>query len=279
MPPLVCPSPVILDHSFPRDIDTLKDVVEALGSIQELLEREELIFLVTPIFQLFLTDFCWDKLPSYPLLLDVHRYLTSLLLQPNESVFVQNTDHLASQYAHPIPTGCESTAATEIWADEAGRLFGLHARRCESEGSFFIGIACHRGFAGKPIDSYPRSSSPSFPLVGIADYQKLHDAEVWLTDPEIANKSISFADARKNVPLLGGTVSVSAVGSHYTVHFPSGLRPWVLSYNSEPLPDRFLKQLMPLTHKNLDYIRHVLYHGEKPLKTNRLLLSRDSYDD
>ena len=47
MPPLVCPSPDLIDHSFPRSVQELQKVANALAKLTEGLVNGDFIFLLT----------------------------------------------------------------------------------------------------------------------------------------------------------------------------------------------------------------------------------------
>jgi hypothetical protein len=57
MPKLLCPSPVILDQSFPRDDDELNLVAVALGELQLYIEEDKAHLIVTNILRDLVADF------------------------------------------------------------------------------------------------------------------------------------------------------------------------------------------------------------------------------
>jgi hypothetical protein len=80
----------------------------------------------------------------------------------------------------------------------------------------------------------------------------------------VPGADISFEHAKNNCPALGGTVWKPRRGSHHKVKFRNAPRPWVLDPNNDPLPERFLKQLVPITGHSLDVIKYVLLYGKFP---------------
>jgi hypothetical protein len=262
MPPMVCPSPIILDHSFPANRQLLEEVLGALGSLQEHRELGDLIIIASPIFPEFATSINWQRINDFPELRDICRYLVQLFLQPNTSYIPIDTDLLPPGTPHPLPVGCAVTSLSQLWSEELGKIKLLHDAK--ANGRPFIGIACHEGFSGSATGAYPVSSPPGLPLVGAADLPTLDTGLRYQTAPNVLQAHVSYADAVRNLILLDGTMSNTAVGSHYTVHFPNAPRPWVLSYNIDPVSESYLRQIPVLINKPLDYIKHVLLHGEIP---------------
>jgi hypothetical protein len=269
MPPMVCPSPIILDHSFPLNRAVLEDVLGALGSLQEHRENGDPIIIASPIFPEFTAEINWQKINEYPELRDIERYLTQLFLQPNSSYIPVDTDGLGAAVPHPLPQGCAQTPLSGIWSDELGKIKVLHDSRASA--GPFIGIACHEGFSGLATGTYPAASLPGLPLVGEIEFRSLDSGVKYQTAPNILQEPVRYRDARRNLKLLGGEISSTAVGSHYSVHFPDAPRPWVLDYNINPLSEEFLRQIPLLIHKPLDFVKHVLIYGEIPLLVSRLV--------
>jgi hypothetical protein len=269
MPPMVCPSPVILDHSFPENRELLRDVLGALGSLQKHREEGELIIIASPIFPEFTSEINWQKIDEYPELRDIERYLTQVFLQPNSSYFSVDTDVLALAPPHPLPDGCPQTELSKIWSDELGKIKRLHDSRA-GHGPF-IGIACHRGFSGLPTGTYPAGSPPALPIVGETEFKNLDSGLRYQTAANVLQQAVRYRDAYRNLKLLGGVISSTAEGSHYSVHFPNAPRPWVLDYNIDPVSEDYLRQIPVLIGKPLDYVKHVLNYGSIPISVNRLV--------
>jgi hypothetical protein len=266
---MICPSPVILDHSFPTSQEILDEVVGALGNIQAAREGEELILVASPVFSSFVADIDWQKTVEFPQLRDVYRYMTLLFLQPGSTCYLIDTDSLPDAGPHPLPEDCPPTAVTDLWSLELGKIKELHDSKITT-GSF-IGIACHKGFSGGRTGRYPNDASAYLPLVGLDDFGRLENAVVFEISPNIANQPVPYRNAKRNLRLLGGLVSKPTGSSHYIVHFPNARRPWVLDYNIDPISEDFLKQIAPLINQSQEYVRHVLIHGSVPRQRNRLL--------
>src|ERR1039458_9224452 len=88
MAPLICPSPIILDQSFPRDTRTLDLVAIALGNLQSRIESGDIAVVLTPALQLFVEDFDWATIATYPDLHDLYRLMVQWFLQPHERLIL-----------------------------------------------------------------------------------------------------------------------------------------------------------------------------------------------
>jgi hypothetical protein len=171
--------------------------------------------------------------------------------------------------AHPLPTGIERDAFSSKWADELGRLYGLHSKS-SPRGKFFIGIACTLAFAGEQKGSYDNPDNvPTFPLVAPGEVRDLDDLYKWEIPEGTRRREVSFHDAYNRIELLGGKVHKPSGSSHYQVRF-DGARTWPLDRNIDPVPDRFLKQLEPITGQNLETIKYVLVSGEWPKRVPKI---------
>jgi hypothetical protein len=109
--------------------------------------------------------------------------------------------------------------------------------------------------------------------VGPASLSILSDAFEWESIPGNINaKRVTVADAKKNLNLLGAVrIDAPKRGSHHKVGF-RGQRSWTLDVNVDPLPDDYIKQLVPVTELPLEVIKTALIYGYMP-KKNRLRLS------
>jgi hypothetical protein len=269
--PLLCPSPVLWDQSFPRSEKTLSIVGKALGEIQLLLEKEQALVALTPMLQLFVSDFDFTRTGPYPLLTIIHNLMVQWCLQPGRAVKVIETDQIPHSPSHPLPEGCQRDPNSAIWAEELGKVLCVHDQNAEN-GTFYLGIACPYGFSGLPKSSYPPKDSAvrKFPIVAKDDIDQLGDAFMWEIPANLHTQLVSFRDAHDHIRLLGGMVDTPGSGSHYTVTFPGAARPWVLDRNEDPLRDDFVKQLVPLTHYDFDVIKSVLVYGQFPSRKFRL---------
>jgi hypothetical protein len=76
--------------------------------------------------------------------------------------------------------------------------------------------------------------------------------------------------ALANIHLLGGDIRRQAGTSHqHQVTFPNG-RTWPIDRNVDPIPPRFLSELVATTGCSVPVIRAVLYHGEAAVSKLRL---------
>jgi hypothetical protein len=269
--PLLCPSPVLWDQSFPRSENILAIVGKALGEIQLLLEKEQALLALTPMLQLFVNDFDFDRTGPYPLLTIIYNLMVQWCLQPGEVVRVIETGNIEFSPLHPLPEGCQHDQNSAIWAEELGKVLCVHDQNAEN-GAFYLGIACPYGFSGLPKSTYPPKDNAvrKFPIVAKDEIDQLADSFRWEIPAGLHTQLVSFKNACDHVKLLGGTVHHPSSGSHYTVTFPGAARPWVLDYNEDPLKDGFVKQLVPLTHYDFDVIKSVLVTGEFPARKFRL---------
>src|SRR5690242_3383311 len=79
MPPLLCPSPIILDHSFPRSVQELRIAARALGELVEVVDEGRAGLALTGALRQFVQLFEWQREPAEMAVLhEVHR-LSALL--------------------------------------------------------------------------------------------------------------------------------------------------------------------------------------------------------
>jgi hypothetical protein len=272
MPPLICPSPNIVDHTFPRSNHELRLVQKALLRLTVIAEEEKCLILLTRVMSDFIVSldqtFCWEVMATYPEVQIIYRVLAELGLQQHG---VKRVDVAAIQlvHAHPLPAGIESNAFSLKWAEELGRLCTLHSRNCVP-GRFFIGVACTSAFGGEQKGNYENGGNlPTFPLVGPNEVDDLDDSLEWDVPAGMHERKVSFKDAYNRIALLGGIVHKPTGSSHYQVRF-KGARTWPLDINIDPIPDRFLKQLEAITGKKLEVIKYVLLSGEWPRRASRI---------
>lgn len=172
---------------------------------------------------------------------------------------------------HPLVEGSETSDCCAIWAEEVGKLLILHDQLCEKDG-FFVGITSDSAFAGGEIGSYKSpSENRHFPLIGPENLHFLQDAVTWEVPCDIHSKSVSFAEAKANFPILGGEVQAKTnSGSHWKVTFSGAPRPYSLDRNDDPQPDDYLREIVHLIGKPLGVIKYALIYGELPPSKNRL---------
>jgi hypothetical protein len=272
MPPLVCPSPNVVDQTFPRSNEELRLVQRALSRLVLTAQEEKCVILLTGMLSDFILcldqGFCWEVMSRYPELHVIYRILAELGLQQH-GVTRLNVSAIKLVDKHPLPAGIEANEFAAKWADELGRLHTLHASLC-SPGSFFIGVACTLAFAGENLGSYNNPTSlPALPLVGPDQVHHLDDAFKWDIPAGMHDRKVSFGDAYHRIRFLGGEVHNPSGSSHYQVRF-RGARTWPLDVNVDPIPDRFLKQLEPITGQSIEVIKYVLLNGRFPKRVSRL---------
>ena len=268
MPPLICGSPAILDQSFPRDESQLLDVAETLGKIVNQLEGNEIHLVLTEELAQFVLQFDWiNRGQSYPLLIDIFNLLNQWFLQPNDRLIQPDLSDITDYEPHPIPEGCSSAGLVNTWANEVGKLLWLHEQCCLS-GSYFIGIACEKAYTGLPPQKYKCVEvQRCFPLVGPNEIDHLlSDAYYWEVEPDIHLRNISFSKAYNNCGVIGAIrIDRPSGGSHYKVKFGKA-RSWPLDRNLDPVPERFLSELVGITGYPLPVIKTALDTGTLPEK-------------
>lgn len=272
MPPLVCPSPNVIDQTFPRSNEELALVQKALLRLVELLAEGKCLVLLTQFLTEFIVrldeTFCWEIQQKYPEAQIIFYVLAQLGLQ-QQGVHRIDLSTIPLVKPHPLPKGCDCDEFSLRWSEELGRLYVLHSTRSIA-GKYFIGVACTTAFAGKTKGSYLNPlKHPYFPLVGPDELGSLDDAYDWEIPPGTSKQKISFKDAYNKIRLLGGEVHQPSGSSHYPVKF-KGKRTWPLDSNIDPVPDRFLKQLEAITGERLEVIKFVLLNGGWPRKLLKL---------
>jgi hypothetical protein len=270
MAALLCPSPVILDQSFPRDDDELNLVAVALGELQLYIEEDKAHLIITNILRELVADFegfDWTPPSRNKIQGEIYRLIQQVFLREHERI-VQLDNYIdlfveKEHLPHPVPKGCEKQGLVEIWSDELGIILVLHDQCC-NKGEYFIGVACEHGFAGEPVGEYDNSTNTrAFPLVGPDNIIILADAYDWDTPKDIHQKPVSLHDAQKNIHVIGGTIA-RCDGDHFNVTFEGG-RTWPLTLR-DPVPPPFLDELVPITHYPLKVIKTALITGKLPRK-------------
>ena len=272
---LICLSPILLDRRFPRSDRELIIVASALGELEQLVSDGKAKLITTSVLSDFMDDFDWTS-PSSNLLIEIYRLLSQLLLRQDDRIIdadryldrINSFDTL-NYYPHPLPSRCENQEGVlELWSNELGKILWLHDRCC-SEGDFFIGIACAYGLADEELDEYINPENYRvFPLVSHQNIEKLIDAYDWEIPSDIHQKNVTVENIKKNYQVIGGVLESPEGGSHYKVKFP-GQRPWTFSVNTDPLPERYLKQLVEKTGYPIGAIKTALISGKVPKKILR----------
>lgn len=274
MPPLLCPSPTLLDQTFPRSFEELRRVGIAFGSLQEMLENDSAHLVVTDSLADLVQLFDWqreDAQDEYPLLLTIFTLLTNWFLQQHERLVRIAVPPGLPFSPHPLPIGTDPRGLVDDWSSEVGALLALHAS-IASQGEFFIGIPCDSAFAGSALGSYSQSlAGAAFPLVGPREAVSLSDAYEWALPAGIRDRSISFKDALANCHCLGeATIDEPHGGSHYKVKFAGKARPWPLDRNVDPIPERFIRELVQITGYPFEVVISALSSGTLPHRRPRL---------
>lgn len=268
MPPAVCLPPTILDQSFPRELSILQRVVETLGALERDVDNQSVVLLLTEATEMYVADFNWQEVTSYPILQVIHSLIVQWLLQPNAGVRLIPTND-GCTFPHPIPEGSGDGPLIALWRDEIGFLFDRYQRG--NPGTPFVGIACINAFSKEPLGQYETPNEGNqFPLVGPDEIPTLSSIYVWQIDTDLHQRSVSYAAARKNLPLLGAVVAPRPVGSHYKVTIPGAPRSWPLDCNFDVVPDHYLRELEPIARLPFDVIKSVLLNGTFPPMTDRL---------
>jgi hypothetical protein len=272
MPPLICFSPNVIDQTFPRSNEELEMVQKTLSSLTSSAQDERCVILLTQALADFIIElewnFCWDVVSRFPKVEIIYRLLAELGLQQH-GVLRVDVANVNDFHNHPIAKQIEPTSFTMTWAQELGRLWKLHSAR-SSQGRFFIGVACTFAFSGEKKGTYENPEKlPVFPLLAPEELGILEDCFEWDLPAGMHNRTVRFEDARSRISLLGGRVFKPSGSSHYQVRF-SGARTWPLDFNIDPIPDRFLKELVPITGQKLEMIKYVLLNGHWPKRIFRL---------
>jgi hypothetical protein len=264
MTALLCFPPDILDQSFPRDGDELVRAADAVAEIVDRFNNDEFELIAPDALTDFVSDLVeWSGNFNPALLLDIYNALAHLLLSPRGGVHVIDTSSVSIWSPHPVPEGCEGQGFVAMWAEEVGKLLALHDGLRNTTEPFCVGVACSKAFADLPIGTYSNGAPRMFPLCGPAEIDYLGDAYYWVTSSNIVRKDVSFKDAHDNLHLIGGRVHKANGTSHYRVEF-SGARSWPLDRNTDPIPERFLRQLVSITGFPLEVIKQTLITGERP---------------
>ena len=273
MPPLICPSPAILDHSFPRSEAQLKGAAIALGQIMKSVQTNNATLVLTKILREFVQRIDWTQ-KHQALLREIYRFLSQLYLQTNKNLLVLDVSWVKNHKPHPIPLGTEEDGQVLDWADELGKLLLLHDQSIKTK-RFFIGIACEKAFSGDMVNSYCTMTERAFPLVGPQQLALLEDSYEWEVPPDAHGKTVGFDDVKQNFKSIGGSSfeAPSRGGSHYKLRFSSNAC-WVCDRNwGNDIGDNVLNQLKDHSGLPLPVIKFALLNGNLPRKRLRIKLS------
>jgi len=233
--------------------------------LEDLMSKDCIHLVLTESLGDLVGEIEWqDRGRQYPILIDIYRLLNVWFLQTHERVIKIDTRSIQKATVHPLPHGISDCGWASLWAEEIGKLLVIHDRVCKPE--FCIGIACEQAFTtGNP--NVWQNGDRAFPLVGPAQLSILKDAYDWEPPPsDLHLKSVTLADIIDNVYLLGATAVDRCDGdSHFKVLFPRS-RPWTLDYNVDPIPERFLRELVDIINLPLSVIKTALVYGRMPKK-------------
>jgi hypothetical protein len=245
-------------------------VAIALGELSQCIQHNEAHLVLTDTLRAFVAEIDWNRPPGpQGLIREIYLLLNQWFLQQHDGLVVVNVENVGGYQPHPVPLGCQTQGLVELWADELGRILYLHDRACKAN-EFFVGVACACAFAGKECGSYLNTQDRRvLPLVGPTTLSDLCDAYDWYVSPNIHLRNVSFEEARKNCGAVGAEcVLKPKSGSHYKVKF-KGNRSWPLDSNNDPIPERFLKELIPITGLPLPVIKMALTTGTLPQRVLR----------
>jgi len=269
LPPLITPSPTILDHSFPKSVNDLDAVYISLGELELLFNEDKIHFLLTEALVEWVLEYEWSPPENCQKLNLIYQFVSQLFLSPTEGIvrLNLNTIECEADERHPLREDYNNVGWSELWSYELGKLYKIYSDiKCANED--FIAIACEYGFSyGTTRKLADHSLDNSFPIIGNNELSSLSDAYSWVTEAGILNRDVSFNAAKKNIFKLGATKITSPRGgsSHYPVHFKEA-RTWPLDSNDDPVPLVYLRGLVPITHYPIEVIVHVLLYNELPHK-------------
>jgi hypothetical protein len=271
MPPLLCPSPAILDQSRERQVDELQRIAVALGSIEGIISDGSVHVVLTPVLREVVGEFALQPWKHHGLMLEVYRLLSEWFLKKHDALIELDLSGVTNYQPHPVPADCTRDQLVMFWSDELGRLLIVH-EECGPPGGFSIGVACDKAFAGEPLGAYGEAQAGrAFPLVGPEQVKSvLLDAYEWEIDKDVIRRHISLRAARANCFALGATeVLPPQRDSHFKFIFPGRPRNWTLSSNDDPVPIRYVRQLCEITGYPLGVVRQTLLLGALPRRRLR----------
>lgn len=271
MPPLLCPGPIILDHTFPRSERELQIVATALGNLVEHATKKSTYLILSDTLRNFVIDLNWEN-TNTALLVEVHRFLIQLFLHPHPNVRMLSVAEIEARYPHPIPSHTSREGRVSLWASELGKLLVLHDSRSQTNG-YFIGVACERAFAGLELGTYSNDESArrAFPLVGPEQLADLEDCYEWEVPASAHRITIGFGDVQRNYPAIGAIgFEKPSGGSHYKVRFRDG-KCWPCDKNwGKSIGENMLDELKQYCSYPLPVIKIALSCGSLPKRRFRL---------
>ena len=269
MPALIFPSPVIIDHSFPRSEEELSRTALTLATLAELAKSGQIIFGLTETLIDLVRDFDWTQ-DAGGLRAEIYRLLSMMCFQPHRGIAVVHFQAALLYEVHPVPTYCDDIGNIEFWADEMGKLVTLHAL-CLLNGSC-AGVACILAFSGEALGTYRPSPNGRFPLVGPSELQSLRDVFEWKVETNAHALGIGYRDVLRNFRAIGGE-SVERGADHDKIVFRDG-RKWPFSKKwGNNIRDGILLELEEYTLLPLAVIKAALKSGREPRRVLRACLA------
>jgi len=245
-------------------------VAAALGELADVVRSGGAMLVMTKALEEFVDCFDWNRVgPQQALLREIYRLVNQWLLQPHSNNVKLDLTGVQGAQPHPVPPYCGGGILVDLWAEELGRLLVAHDAYGGTAG-YFAGVACDQAFSGGQLTTFPQGQARHFPLVGSKELPSLDDAFDWTLQADLHRRSVSVASAEKNCFVLGAVaIDPPGRGSHCKVRFRNR-RSWTLDLNNDPVPDRFLKELVPITGYPYPVVKSALLNGAMPAKRFRL---------
>src|SRR5829696_7273886 len=142
MPALLCPSPLLLDQSVPRELDVLRMVAVGLGELAAGTETERVRVVLTETLSDFILEFTWDDRPPDTIALarDLYRHCNLLFLAGSARTILADTSGVGSGASHPVPVGSGESELVDYWQEEASKLLELDQEA--GSGKHSLAVAC-----------------------------------------------------------------------------------------------------------------------------------------
>jgi len=243
MPPLLVPSPLILDQTFPRLPEDLGIASRAIARLSILAENGDVILLFTPALIAVIKAFDWSDGSSGRIRAELFGLLMKMISRSEDRGLIRvSVKGAQSSWMHPLPESCDGTGQANVWASDVAAIFEGHMC-CTHNAEWFVGVACERGFSGLGLGQYVANGHNSFPLVGEQNLGSLSDSFDWNWHTDYENKTVQIRDLlRAKDRLQIKTIDPPRRDSHYKVTLLNG-SVWNFSLNDDPIPRPYLNQL------------------------------------
>jgi hypothetical protein len=271
--PLLCLSPALLDHSFPRDDIELWNTLDALGELQQKMEENEIGLVMTEYLRLIADEgFDYTRYNECAYLRDIRRLIQEwVMYSSRQGIEMIDVSEIKNHQPHPSPENWRERGLITMWQDEVGKIFYIHDRLCDKQ-EFFVGVACDSAFAGGKLGEYHNPDNVrSFPLVGPDTVSTLSDAYEWYVPDDIHRLSVKISDFRRNYRFIGAVDILPPSGqggSHCPVKFRES-RSWPLDIHYDPIPREHLRTLSQVTKYPVKVLKDSLINGRYPRKVCR----------